>query len=177
MPTTIKGVTLSDALLAAAAIAPAARTMVWCFEMRHESLLTPFRWCNNKVSFTGTLEAGAPVGAGTAVVFLPLPTSAQRGGESEEAAPETRFGASNVSGLFGEALRAARGSLAPWTITERLYASDAPTVLAQSPPSSYTMTSVDISAIEAMVAADFGDPGNVAFPKLTFKREEYSGLA
>lgn len=172
-----RGISISEALAAAAAIAPVSRAMLFCFELRHPSLAEPFRFVDDRAPFTATLESTAPVDASQAVVFLPLPLMAQRGEESDtNGSPESAFALGNVSGLLGQALRAGRGSLVPWEVTERLYASDDTAAPARMPVANYIMTDADIAALQAVVRAGYGDPINVSVPKLTFKREEYSGL-
>lgn len=172
-----RGVTLSQALLEAAAVAPVNRAMLFCYELYHPSLGSPFRFVDNKSAFSATLEATAPFNAGEVVSFMALPVTTQHPEESDTAdTPEVALAADNVSGVLAQVLRVSRGSLVPWTIIERLYASDQPSVLAKSPPMKYELTGADITATQAQLKASYGDPVNVSVPRLTFKREEYPGL-
>lgn len=177
MPTIRKGVTLTDALTSAAAVAPVQRAMIFCFELRHPSLSEPFRFCADKRPFTATLESDAPVDPGATVVHMPLPMTLAHVEESaDNAAPEWVTQLSNVSGILAQALRAGRGSLDPWFITERLYASDEPSGPARLPTTTYQMNKADIAALQAQVSAGYSEPANIAYPSLTFKREQYVGL-
>jgi hypothetical protein len=178
MPTYRRGVTLEDVLTEAAGTAPLRRAMLWCFELRHPTLAAPFRFVNNRVAFNARLEASAPVDAGLWVEFLPLPLGLQAPEISDASgSPEMGMSASNVAGVLGQALRAARGSMDPWYCTERAYASDSPSAPARVPTVTYILTGSEIAALQASIKASYGDPGGFNVPRLTFRREEYSGLA
>lgn len=177
MPIHRRGITLADALLAAAAYAPLGRAMLYCYELSHPSVAEPIRFVDNKESFSAALESTAPFNPSSVVEFMPLPLSIQRPEESDSAsAPEVVLSADNVSGVFNQTLKAARGSLVPWTIIERLYASDDTTGPCILPVLKYELSTADIQATQVRVKASYGDPVNVSIPSLTFKREEYPGL-
>lgn len=180
MPTyrTVKnGVQLSQALAEAAAVAPVGRAMLVALELRHPALLNPVRIVHNHEAIFATLEAGAPVGAGTTVEFMATFMEVTEPEESDTAAtPEITVTLDNVGGLASEALKLARDSLVPWELTERLYASDDLSGPAMLPPLTLECTSARIAGNQLVLTASFGDHTNVAIPRLTFKAEEYIGL-
>ena len=102
----------------------------------------------------------------------------QRPEESDAAAsPEVTLSREGISGLLADAFAAARGSLVPWELVERCYASDDTSAPAKLPVLTYHLSSVTLSGAAASVTASFADFGNVSVPRLTFRRAEYSGLA
>lgn len=174
----LHGVSLSEALAEAAAIAPISRAMLSAFELWHPTLTGPVRIVNNHAALWATLEADAPRDAGEEVEFLASYVEVTKPEESDAAAtPEITLSVANVSGLLSDALRQARGSLVPWEIIERLYASDDTSAPAILPPTKLTVTAAEISGVVASITASFGDPGNVAVPRATFRIEQYPGLS
>jgi Domain of unknown function (DUF1833) len=174
---TRKGVTLNQALQEAAASSPIGRAMLYGYELWHETLAEPIRFVNNTEAMTATLEADAPRNAGEAVEFLAIPLAMERPEESDTAAsPSVTLSRPDVSGILKAALDDARGSLASWTIIERLYASDDLSTPAMLPPLTYELTSAQIAGAAAKITAAFDDDANVAIPRITFKGDEYPGL-
>jgi hypothetical protein len=92
------------------------------------------------------------------------------------AAPEVTLSIGNVSGLMSEALRAARDSLVPWELTERVYASDDLSAPAMLPVLTLEVSRASIAGPLLKLTASYGDHTNVAVPRLTFKLTEYPGL-
>lgn len=175
---TRKGVTLKEALQEAAAIAPLGRAMLYAYELWHVSMTEPIRFVNDKAALLATLEADAPRDASTEVEFISCPLDMQRPEESDTAAsPTVSLGRPDVGGILKAALDTARGSLEPWTLIERLYASDETSGPAMLPPMTYELSSVDIAAAAGKLSASFDDDANIAIPAITFKRSEYPGLA
>lgn len=172
-----KGVTLSEALQEAATIAPVQRAMVYAYELWHESLAAPFRFVNDTADLTATLESDAPRNAGETVEFIACPLSLKRPTESDAAAtPSVQLARPDLAAEISRALDVARGSLEPWQLIERLYASDDTSTPALLPPLQFELVQVLMAGPEAAVQAQYDDDGNVAVPVLTFKREEYPGL-
>jgi Domain of unknown function (DUF1833) len=173
----LHGVSLSEALAEAAAVAPIGRVMLHTFELRHPALPAPIRIVNDHADLLATLEADAPLDAGTEVEFLACPVQITRPEESASAqAPSITLSVDNVSGAVSDALKLARGSLALWEVTERVYASDDTSAPAILPPLTLTMVSAGISATSVTITAAFGDPVNVSVPAIAFNRVEYPGL-
>lgn len=174
---TRKGVTLSEALQEAAAVAPVQRAMLYAYELWHVSLDEPVRFVNDTQELEATLEATAPRNAGQQVTFLACPLSFRRPKESDdEASPTVQLSRPDVASLVAGMLDAARGSTEPWQLIERLYASDDTSEPALLPPLSFELSQVVINGSEVGFAAQYDDDANVAVPRITFKREEYPGL-
>lgn len=173
-----RGVTLTEALQEAAAIAPIGRAMLLTWEMWHPSLAEPIRFVDDNAALMATLEATAPRNAGEEVEFLACPVSMERPTESDsEASPTVSLSRPDISGILKDALDAARGSLEPWSLIERVYASDDTSTPAKLPPMSFELTSAEISGAAAKLTAMMDDDGNVSIPRITFRREHYPGLA
>jgi hypothetical protein len=174
----LRGVSLSVAYAEAAAIAPVTRAMLWTYELWHPSLAEPIRFVDDIVDFSGILEDAAPRDAADLVEFIACRLTINRPEESDTAAtPEVSLSREGVSGIVKQALDAARGSLIPWTLIERVYASDDPSGPAKLPVATYLLNKGTLSGTLASFSASFGDPGNVSIPRLTFRRSEYPGLA
>lgn len=171
------GVSYSVAFAESAAIARLEYFMLDCYELWHPSFAEPIRFVNDVNPITATLEATAPRNAGEAVEFLAVPMSIDRPEESDTAAnPSIGLQRPDLSGLLKNALDAARGSLDPWEIIERVYASDDLALPAILPPRSYQVKTVTLSLAVASMQANYDDHANEAVPRLTFKREFYPGL-
>lgn len=181
MPTyrpALRGVSYSEAYAEAAAIAPIVRAMLFTYELWHPSLDAPIYFVDDKADLTATIEDAADRNAGTEQTFISVPLSIERPEESDTAAtPEVTLSREGISGLLKQAFDAARGSLVPWILIERLYASDDTGGPAKLPVLNYTITQSEISGTAANIRASFSDPANVSIPRLTFRRAEYSGLA
>jgi Domain of unknown function (DUF1833) len=174
----LRGVSYSQAYAEAATVAPVTRAMLSAYELWHPTLATPVRFVDDMADLVATIEAGAPRNAGTAQTFVACPLSIGRPEESDAAAtPEVTLSREGVSGLIKQALDGARGSLVPWVLIERLYASDDTTGPAKLPVLTYQLTGADIAGAVASMRASFADPANVSVPRMTFRRTEYPGLA
>lgn len=174
---TRRGVTLSEAWQEAAAIAPVGRAILAAYELWHPSLAEPIRFLNDTEDLVATLEADAPRDAGVAVTFIACPVSMKRPEESDTASsPSLELSRPDVAGIMNQALKAAAGSLVPWTLIEREFASDDTSGPARLPPLSMELSSVTMSEAELSIAAQYDDDFNLAIPRLTFKRSEYPGL-
>lgn len=174
---TRRGVTLTEAWQEAAAIAPVGRAILAAYELWHPSLSEPIRFVNDTEDLVATLEADAPRDAGVAVTFIACPVSMKRPEESDTASsPSLELSKPDVAGLMNEALKAAAGSLVPWTLIEREFASDDTSGPARLPPLSMELTSVTMGDSDLSIAAQYDDDFNLAIPRLTFKRSEYPGL-
>lgn len=174
-----RGVQYSDALLEAAFVAPTSRAMLETFEIFQEDA-TPsgaIYLVANPVDFDATKESTADRDPSTEVTFMAAPIAADPLDEDDSSeAPEQALRLSNVSGLVSDAVRLSRGSLTPWELIERLYASDDPTGPAMLPVLSLLVSKVRTTATEAQLTASYGDPSNVSIPALKFRRAEYPTL-
>lgn len=172
-----KGITITEAYQQAAAYAPVGRAMLYAYELWHESFAAPVRFVNDKAPLTATLEADAPRGPASTVTFVACPLSVDRPEESDSSAtPKVTLARPDIAGILKAALDGARGSLVPWEIIERVYASDDASTPAVLPPLKYLVTSTELAGAAASLTAQYDDDGNVAVPRITFKRTEYPGL-
>lgn len=180
MPTftgTYKAVRQSDAYKQAAAIAPVYRAMLFAYELWHPTLAAPVYFVNDDVDMTATIESTASRNAGTAQVFIGVRLAMQRPEESDSAgSPQVSLSREGISGVLASALATARGSLIPWELVERVYASDDLTGPAKLPVATYFLSAANLSAGGASVTAAYADPANVSVPRLTFRRESYPTL-
>lgn len=177
---TRRGVTITEAYQEAAAVAPITRAMLYAYELWHESMGSdgPVRFVNDKADLLATLEADAPRDPGDEVEFVACPLSSERPEESDTAAsPTVKLGRPDVAGLLKAALDDARGSLEPWTLIERVFASDDTSTPALLPPLTYELTAAQIAGAAAQLTAQYDDDANESIPRITFKRQEYPGLA
>jgi hypothetical protein len=181
MPTFLpvrRGVSLSEAHAEAAAIAPLGRAMLYAYELWHESMTEPVRFVNDKAALLATLEVDAPRDASTEVEFLACPLEFDRPEESDTAAsPSVTLSRPDVSGLLKAALDAARGSLEPWTLIERVFASDDTSGPATLPVLTLELSATDLAGSNGRITATMDDDANEAIPRITFTRAEYPGLA
>lgn len=178
MPTIVRrGVSLSEAWQEGVASAPIKRVMLYAYELWHPTLTEPIRFVNDLADLVATLESTAPRDASTAVTFLACPLEMNRPEESDTAeSPSVSLTRPDVAGLLKAARDNARGSTDPWTIIERVYASDVLSAPAQLPPQSFEITMSDLSGGTAQITASYDDEVSESVPRLTFKREEYPGL-
>lgn len=174
---TRNGVTLSEALQEAAAVAPAGRAMLWAYELWHPTRAAPIRFVNAIEPLSATLEADAPRNPSTEVEFDACPVQMQRPEESDTAAsPTVALSRPDVAALWKPALDDARGSLEPWVLIERVYASDDTSTPAMLPPLTYEITDIELAGAGASLTAAFGDFVSTAVPRTTFRRKDYPGL-
>jgi hypothetical protein len=178
MPLTRHGVTFRDAYLEAAAIANVRRAMLETLELYHPLAPARLRMVNDHKPLHATLEDDAPADGGVLVTFEACPFRLKPPEESDQADnPQDEIEIDNISGAVSEALRLTRGSLIPWTITNRVYASDQLDGPAQLPPVVVEVRAVQVGTKTVRITGAYGDAGNVAIPALTFKRTEYPTLA
>ncbi len=178
MPDVVRrGVTMSEAVQEAAAIAPIGRVMLYTYELWHDSLVEPIRFVNDVIELDAALEADAPRSPGEFVNFMACPLSVKRPEESDTAAsPTVELSRPDVGGLLKAALDTARGSVTAWTLIERLYASDDLTGPALMPPLNFELTSADVSAAAGKISARYDDDIDESIPHTIFKASEYPGL-
>jgi hypothetical protein len=171
------GVVYSVAFAESAAIARLQYLMLETYELWHPSFDEPIRIVNDVTAITAVLEATAPRNPGEAVAFLAVKMTVDKPEESDTAEnPSIGLSRPDLSGILKNALDKARGSLVPWDIIERVYASDDLTAPAILPPRAYQMKNVSLSVALANMQASYDDHANEAIPRLTFKREFYPGL-
>jgi hypothetical protein len=170
------GSQISWEYLEAASIAPVERVMLHAFEMYHP-LSGRHRFVADHQNLLATLEATAPADPGIEVEWLAVPLTVSRPDQNDSGqAPQMSISLDNVAGLMALELDKTRGSRVSWEITERIYASDDTTGPHVLPPTTVLITDVSMQNAALSIRARTSDPGNVAVPRTTFKRIEYSGL-
>lgn len=176
-----KGVTLTQAIQEAAAIAPIGRQILRAFELYHPALPEPIRFVDDAEPISATLEADAPRDAGLEVEFLACPLAHEPPGEDDSESPQSvKIGRPDVGGILKQALDIVREWPDPgatWELIERLYASDDLSTPAVLPPLVLEPTDFEISSGRGMLEAIFDDDANFGIPRITFRRIEYPGLA
>jgi hypothetical protein len=172
------GLTLSEALLEAAETAPADRAILICFELWHESMSEPLRFVDNAEDLVATLEDDAPRDAATEVVFTACEVDDHDALQESDAAavPTLTLTRNDVAGIVKALLDAARGSLAPWTLIQRIYASDDTTSPALLPVLTLEAETVTLSGGSVILTASYGNFSTRAVPRSTFRRSQYPGL-
>lgn len=172
-----KGVTMKEAALEAAAIAPIGRAMLYAYELWHPSLAEPIYFVNDVRALNARIEATADRNAATIVEFIACPLSMQKPEESDSAEnPKVVLSRNGISGLLSDALDAARGDRQKWELIEREYASDVLTGPAKLPPRKYNLDAAGMTQLQADFTASHADFANEGIPRATFRRDEYPGL-
>ena len=183
-PSPLNGVAFSAAYAEAIATARIDRVMLATYELRHplfvdeNGALYAIRIVNDFADFAGTLEAGAPVNAGQAVLFKALPVEVSGPDESDSGiAPAIAIAIDAVSPLLVQQLDYALSSLVPVQVTERIYASDDPSGPAVTPVLTMTLRDVVVTDTRVTARAIFDDPSNRGFPAQEYSADLYPGLS
>lgn len=174
----VKGLSRSEALEEAAAVAPAGRAMLAAFELRHGGTAYA-RVVNDNQAWFFTHEDDAPLQPSQSVEYLAGSLEISVPEESDNAPTgEVTLKLTNVSGTYKrDMLDVIRGSLEPIYLTQRLYASDDVTGPAQLPVTHLIVTFSEITATTVTMKVSYGDPANIAVPRATFSRDAYPGLS
>lgn len=172
------GIELSEALAEAAASAPVGRAYISVLEFRHPAH-DPIRVTDEPGGITVTHEAAAPLDPGAAVAYLEAPISVSIPEEGPTAgAPRVTVSVAMLNGEIKAALDATRDSLQPWTVTERVYVSDDLSAPARLPPLTLEVMGVELQGSPAaQITCGFGESGQRAVPRLTFRSSQYPGLS
>ncbi len=173
----IQGVSISDADLEAAAIAPVRRAMLTCLEFHSAEWSAPARVVADKQDFTAVLEDDAPRNAGESVTFTALPLRAKWPSEGKAGqAPKVELEIDGVSSLLADLMDQAVVSLEPIELILRQYASDDPSGPSRLPV--LTMEFQDVKVTENTVSGTcaYGDPTNDRFPAAAYTRLQWPGL-
>lgn len=173
----VAGVSYSVAFAESAARARLEYAMLECYDLWHPTLAEPLRFVNDVAVLMATLEATAPRDASQEVEFLACPLSIELPEESDSASnPSIVMGRPDVSGLLKNALDGARGSRVPWTLIERIYASNDTTEPHRKPVRTYELDTATLSLAFGSFQANYNDTANEAIPRKTFTRIYYPGL-
>jgi len=180
----INGLKVSQAYAEAMSSELITRVMVLCYEFNHPEFVDEngdqeaIRIVNEYLDMTMTLEPGAPMNGGEAVLFTALPcrVSGPNEGDSGEA-QGISLEVDGVSGELVERLRLALNSSAPVTVMERIYASDDLSGPAQLPVLQMILRNVSVGDVTVTANPTFFDASNNPFPRTEYSKEEYAGLA
>lgn len=178
------GVSFSAAYAEAVAVAPDHRVLLETLEMRHSAFRDaagqPYalRIVNDRAEFIGTLEATAPMDAGQAVPFEPLPVRIAGPDETDSAeTPSIGIAIDGVSGHAAAQLDLAVQTLEPVYVTVRYYASDDPSGPAMLPVLTMILRDVEVGETQVTGRLAMGDPANKAFPRKEYLPSQYPGLS
>jgi hypothetical protein len=174
MSITKHGVTEADALLEARAIAYVGRAILECFALSHSEFPDgPLYFVCDHQPFVASVPDESNL-----VTFLASAVRIGRPAQNDQAgSPEIKLEVDNVSGGLSELLALVRGSREPIRLTNYTYASDNPATLARTPPIVVDVKGASYDEQTSTLTCQFGDPGNLSFPGLTFKRDEYISLS
>lgn len=169
------GVSYSEAYAEAITVASSHRVLFDTIEMRHPEFRdeadAPYaiRVVADYEPLQATLESDAPMDAGAAVTFEPVPFELSGPDETDDStAPSVQLAIDGVSRLVVGQLDRAVQSLAPVEVTMRVYASDDTTAPAMLPVLHMTLTDVEVGETRITARAVHYDPANRSFPRALY---------
>lgn len=168
--------TLSAALREAYASAPADVVVLHTLEFLHASFVTPLRVVRDYTSLTATLEASAPVGAGTSVTFVPYAFDFKLPSAGESSVPEIEITLDNVGADLVQYFDQAANSATPVTMIYRPYLSTDLSQPHMDPPLQMVLRSISCDMFKVTAKAGFGDLGSRRFPALLYTATTFPGL-
>lgn len=169
----INGVSLSDALKEAATHAPAGRVMLATYEFEHPSFTSRALVVVNHEDLVAKDENGVEV------TYLAIAGLRSEGLEESDKAssPLLKLSLDGVSQAIVDKLDLALPGFDKITLIERVYASDELEGPAILPPTKAYIRTGSVSETTVTIEAGFGDPANQPFPRETYTRLKYPGLA
>jgi len=169
--------TLSQAIREAYAAAPSNIVIYHTLELRHPAFTTPIRVVRDWADLTATLEASAPVGAGTAVTFIRFAFDFIKPEVSGIGVPQITITMDNVDRLIIANIEAAILTTDLVQVTYREYLSSDLTGPQNNPPLSMTIMSVTADVFKITAKAGFPNLMNRRFPSTEYSTEIFPGLA
>lgn len=164
---------MSDALREAASYAPVSRVILVTYEFTHSTFVGRALIVVAHEDLATFDENGLPV---TFVAVAGL--RSQGFDESDQAAtPLIRLEISGISTALIDKLDMALEGLEPVGVIERVYVSDDLAGPAILPVVKANVRSGTVSETTVAMEVGFGDPANLPFPRKTYTRKEYPGLA
>jgi hypothetical protein len=180
----INGLRISAAYAEAMASAPITRVMLSTYEFNHPNFrdtlgaVESIRIVNDFTDLVATIEAGAPMDAGTEVTFTAVPCTVTGPGEGDTGEAQViSLTVDGVSGELAAQLDLALGSNVPVTVLERIYASDDLAGPAQLPVLEMILRNVNVSDVSVTAQPTFFDASNSTFPRTEYSKAEYPGLS
>lgn len=162
---------LSQAIKEAYAAAPADVVTLHTLEFRHAAFSAPIRVVRDHHDHTCTLEAGAPVDGGQAVLFVAFAFDIVPPEVTDAAAPEVVITIDNVSMEIEDNIRAALQTTDKVEVTYRPYLSTDLSAPQIDPPLTLPLTQISADNYTVTARARLGDYANRKFPS-----EEYTAL-
>ncbi|MGA0608822.1 DUF1833 family protein [Caldimonas sp. KR1-144] len=133
---------------------------------------------NDFEPLSATIEAGAPLDAGEAVTFQPVPLEIVIPEESEENRdPQAAIRVDNVGRTLTPYFRAAAQTQEPVVCIARTYMPSDTSAPHEMPPLRLEVTSASTNGSAVEITAGFGDITNYPFPSVLYTPEGFPGLA
>ena len=169
--------TLSHAIREAYAAAPSNIVIYHTLELRHPAFTTPIRVVRDWADLTATLEATAPVDAGTAVTFTRFVFDFTKPEVSAVGVPQITITMDNVDRSIVANIEAAMTTTDLVQVTYREYLSSDLSGPQNNPPLSMTIMSVTADVFKVTATAGFPNLMNRRFPSTEYSTEIFPGLA
>lgn len=169
----IHGVSMSEALREAATYAPIDRAVLMTYEFVHPTFTERVVVVSDYADLAAKDENGADV------VYKALAGLRSEGFEESDQAstPLLKLLIDGVSSILISEMDRALVTLDPIEVIERVYVSDDLTTPALLPPARAIVRSGSVTETRITLEVGFGDPANQPFPRKTYTRKEYPGLA
>ena len=178
-----RGVTYSEAIAAAYASAPETEIVLDTLEIHHASFIDDFgapfaiRVVNDHEPLTATLEAGAPMNPGAAVLFKACYFEFRRPSETESGSlPEVELSISNVSRLIIPHLDRIKESRSVVTVIWRPYLVSDLSGPHMNPPLALTLRYIQADMNNLTARAGFTDLSNRRFPASEYTAKKFPQL-
>ncbi len=170
--------TLSDALKAAYASAPADEVIYHTLEIWHPAFSVPIRVVRDNASLDARLDATAPRDAGLIVTFVAYAFDIVPPDQDSASLPQCVLTIDNVSTDITAQLEAANGDPRPTTAIYRGYLSDQLTVGPENnPPPEMELSQVTATPLQVRAVTGFPNLLDLPFPNLDYELATFPGLA
>jgi len=167
---------LSAAIKEAYAAAPADVVTLHTLEFRHAAFSAPIRVVRDHADHTCTLEAGAPVDGGAAVLFVGFAFDVLPPEVTDTASPEVVITIDNVTQEIEDNIAAALQTSDKVEVTYRPYLSTDLTAPQMDPPLTLTLTQISADNYTVTARARMGDFANRKFPSEEYTATRFPGL-
>ncbi len=157
------------------AYASASAIELHTIEVRHPGFTQPIRLVQSHRDWTLTLEAGAPLDAGDAVVFIGAPFEAEMPTVDDNGQMRVRVTFPNVTGEIENELGPAVTMPSVAEGTYRVFLAH-DTSAPQLPILHMEVMDVSAGDMTIEVVFGFGNFSNVAFPREDYTRQRFPGL-
>jgi hypothetical protein len=132
---------------------------------------------NDFEPLVATLEADAPLDAGQAVTFQPVPMRVVFPEESDDnRAPGATLEIGDALRVLAPQLRAAAGTMEPVRLMARTYLPSDTSAPHEMPPLSLELTGAESDGVNVAFGANYGDVTNFPFPAVGYTTEGFPAL-